>query len=358
MQSMETVRARPWLRATAAVTALLACGVAQAAAVQSGTSARADGSLIHWSLTAPLSAAPDARSPRGVLLVAQGSGCHPASASASVAAAHAVAPALALLTVEKYGVSPDDRPADAMADCSQDYRLHHTVSQRAADALQVLQGLRDAPGWSGPLVLFGGSEGGAVVAQLAPMAHPDAVVVLSSSLGETLAASIRRVVPPPVAEQLDGLLAQARRDPGPGARPVSEWGGNSLRWWADVADTVPARALLSSAAPVLLVQGERDALAPVASARLAQQAYREAGHGGLTYWELPGHDHFMVDAHGVDQRDRVLGRVATWVADRLAERARTGADEGAVDGSAVGATMPDADLLRWHRSMRRLHPWG
>ena len=354
MRIMQSVRTRSWLRAAAAVAAMLACTLAQAATVQAGTRARADGSLIHWSLTPPLHAAPDARSPRGVLLVAQGSGCHPASASASVAAAHAVAPALALLTVEKYGVSPHDRPADAIADCSQDYRLHHTVSQRAADALQVLQALRDAPGWSGPLVLFGGSEGGAVVAQLAPLARPDAVVVMSSSLGETLADTIRRVVPPPVARQLDAVLAQARRDPASGA----SWGGASARWWADVADTVPARALLSSAAPVLLVQGERDALAPVASARLAQQAYREAGHGGLTYWELPGHDHFMVDAHGVDQRDRVLGRVATWVADRLAERARTGADEGAVDGSAVGATMPDADLLRWHRSMRRLHPWG
>ncbi len=352
MPSIRTARPRSWLRAAAAVTAVLACGLAQAAAVQSGTSARADGSLIHWSLTAPLSAAPDARSPHGVLLVAQGSGCLPASASASVAAAHAVAPALALLTVEKYGVSPHDRPADAMADCSQDYRHHHTVSQRAADAQQVLLALRDAPWWSGQLVLFGGSEGGAVVAQLAPLARPDAVVVLSSSLGETLADSIRRVLPPPVARQLDDMLAQARRDPGPG--PL--WGGNSLRWWADVADTVPVRALLTSTAPVLLVQGERDALAPVASARLAQQAYRDAGHGGLTYWELPGHDHFMVDAHGVDQRDRVLGLAATWVADRLAERplrSRTGPHDGGADRS-----MPDADLLRWHRSMRRLHPWG
>ncbi|MCZ4316595.1 hypothetical protein O4H66_24595 [Comamonadaceae bacterium G21597-S1] len=200
MQSMQTARTRSWLRAAAAVTAMLACGLVQAATVQTGTCARVDGSLIHWSLTPPLHAAPDARSPRGVLLVAQGSGCHPASASASVASAHAV-------------------------------------------ALQVLQALRDA-------------------------------------------------------------------------------------------------------------------LAPVASARLAQQAYRDAGHGGLTYWELSGHDHFMVDAHGIDQRDRVLGRVATRVADRLAERARTGADDDAVDGSAVGSTMPDADLLRWHRSMRRLQPWG
>ena len=300
-----------WRKPVAVVATMLLAGAASGGSTTHGNKLRADGTRLHWSLNHPAAAGSS-----GLLLVAQGSGCQPALSSAAVQAAHAVAPGFTLLTVEKYGVSPNDRPADAMSDCSSGYRHKHTVSQRVSDAREVLQSLCGAPWWNGQLVLFGGSEGGAVVAQLTPLVLPDAVVVYSSGLGEPLSDSLKRVVPPQVAQQVDTMLAQARQDP-TGER---SWGGNSFRWWADVADRVPVRALLTTSAPVLLVQGGRDASAPVASARLARDAYQAAGKGGLTYWEYPDHDHFMVDTHGTSHRTKVMARSADWVAAQLRER--------------------------------------
>ncbi|MFC6634012.1 alpha/beta hydrolase [Microbulbifer taiwanensis] len=272
------------------------------------TSKRQDGSSIHWSIEHPAQ-----KEKRGLLLIAQGSGCLPAIRNPVVAQARSVAQGFSTLLVEKYGVSHGDQPQNPMSDCSEEYFAHHTVSQRADDVAQVIGELKDSDWWNGELVLFGGSEGGAVVARLAPRLQPDAVVVFSSGPGESLAVSLPRVIPPEAAKMAHAKFTEARNNP----HSAERWGGNSYRWWADVVDDVPVNHLLKSEAPVLLVQGERDQFAPVQSARAARDAYRAASRCELTYWELSDYDHFMTDSDGENHREAVFSRISAWIGSAL-----------------------------------------
>lgn len=137
---------------------------------------RGDGSLIYWSLDRQR-----ALPKQGVLLLAQGSGCAPAAKNANVRRAKALLSDFAALTVEKYGVVPEEQPEDPYLGCSSIFYAKHTVSQRVEDYEAVLRHLRASSWWDGRLVLFGGSEGGAAVALLAPRVDPTAVVRPSSN---------------------------------------------------------------------------------------------------------------------------------------------------------------------------------
>ena len=300
------------ISALAALLLLTGCG---AASNEPGGLRRADGSEIHWSLEMPSSGVA-----AGVLLVAQGSGCAPAATNPAVREAWAVAPGMALLSIEKLGVAPGDDPTDPISGCSAAYASGHTVSQRVADARAVLDHLAAGGTRLTPLVLFGGSEGGATVARLAAQVPATAVIVYSAGIGEPLAEAMKRVVPPFVAAELDAVIERVRANP----ELAGDWGGNSLRWWADIGEARLVDELMASDAPVLLIQGERDQSAPVESARAAAAAYAAAGRCELTYHEYPGYDHFMTDEAGIPHRDRVFARARLWLSDALRGRAGCG----------------------------------
>ncbi|MGL6161694.1 alpha/beta hydrolase [Microbulbifer sp.] len=268
-------------------------------------SKRPDGSTIYWSIEHP-----SGSEPRGLLLIAQGSGCLPAIQNPTVAQGRSIAPDFSILLVEKYGVTHTDKPESPMSDCPEEYFARHTVSQRADDVVQVVGELKEADWWNGQLVLFGGSEGGAVVARLAPRLQPDAAVVFSSGLGESLAESLPRVIPPPAAREAEAKFAEARENP----ESSEVWGGNSYRWWADIVDDVLVNHLLKTEVPVLLVNGERDS---VQSARAARDAYKIANRCELTYWEFPDYDHFMTDSDGNNHRKEVFAKISEWIDSAL-----------------------------------------
>ncbi|WP_444938174.1 alpha/beta hydrolase family protein [Microbulbifer sp. JMSA002] len=272
------------------------------------TSKRPDTSTLYWSLEFPAHS-----ESHGLLLIAQGSGCLPAIKNKTVQQVKKIAPKFAVLLVEKYGVTHADGPNDQFKDCSQAYVTNHTVEQRTRDIVQIVEELKGADWWNGKLVLFGGSEGGDVVARLAPKLNPDAAVVFSSGLGQSFAEVLKSLVPPHVATEVDAKLAYARTNP----ESVEVWGGNSMRWWADVVDRVPVNDLLDSHVPVLLIQGTEDKSSPVSSGRAARDAYTNAGRCELSYWEYPGYDHYMTDTDGVNHRREVFERVARWIENTL-----------------------------------------
>jgi pimeloyl-ACP methyl ester carboxylesterase len=271
---------------------------------------RADGSELNWSLDRQ-----GGSGRQGVLVLAQGSGCLPAEKSAAIQAAKALLPDFAVVTVEKRGVRQTDAPPDPVQGCTQEFFANHTITSRSADYAQVIDQVRKAPWFDGRLVMFGGSEGGATVAQAAQQVHPDAVVIYSSGLGQPLRSMFKQIVPPQVAAAADTQFARASANP----TSAEVWGGNSYRWWADAVDRIYVDDLLKTKSPVLMVQGGRDQSAPVSSGRAARDAYASAGRHEMTYLEYPDYDHHMKDAKGVSHQAEVFSQISGWLRSKLVE---------------------------------------
>jgi pimeloyl-ACP methyl ester carboxylesterase len=284
--------------------AMAASAPAQAQRTQSIS--RPDGSLIVYHQDRPAG-----RKRAGALLLFQGSGCEPVEADQRVLGyGRMLAPSRVVVTVEKYGVPAASPAAELVEGCSADYWRGNSLSRRVLDALQVTARLREESWWNGDLVLFGGSEGGAVAAMLAPLVpEVRAVIVYSSGIGVPVGELVRMAVPPPVRDQAVAVFAEARRNPDPNRR----WGGASYAWWADAVDQVAARSLLQTRAPVLLIHGSRDQSAPVATARASRDLLAGRPERHFTYREYAGYDHFMTDQAGVDHRPEVFAAAREWL---------------------------------------------
>lgn len=254
---------------------------------------------------------------QGLILMLQGSGCQPVVDRDWLRSEPAIlAPGRAVLVIEKFGVGTGKTEAGEPEEgCPAAYWRGNTLQQRVLDALQVIAHLRQAEWWNGQLIIHGGSEGGAVAALLAPLVpETQAVVIVSSGIGVSVAELIRRAVPPPIAAQIPPILAEAATNP----TSEKRFGGESFRWWASAANVVPARSLLQTKVPIMLIHGTRDQFAPVSTAQATKEMFRQSGRHNLTYREYEGYDHFMVDQAGVSHNDEVMRTIAAWLEARLA----------------------------------------
>ncbi len=250
--------------------------------------------------------------PQGLLLLLQGSGCDSVTTRKTLLRdGLIIRPSYAQLTIEKYGVLAGATNPD---DCTSRFWRHNTIQQRLLDALQVIAELRNEPWWNGDLVIFGGSEGGAVAAILAPLVpETDAAIVFSSGIGWRIEDMIRAAIPPQASEQVDAIFGEARSNP----TGEKQWGGASYRWWADSLDLVPAQALVGSEFPLLLVHGERDQFAPVETARAAAKLWSDNNRPDTTYREYPGYDHFMIDAENENHNGEVMADIEEWLGRQI-----------------------------------------
>jgi len=265
---------------------------------------RPDGSRIIYRLDAPA----DVDAPYGLLFLAQGSGCQPATLEGRFSHSEKIAPGFARLSIEKYGVDPSDSDREE-GDCMAAFYARDTLDQRVLDAARVLSAFRGASWWSGDLVMFGGSEGGAVVAMLAGLVpETDAVVVLSSGLGFTVEETVLAAVPPYAREVVSAQFRAARER----GAPNDHFSGHSHHWWAHALNQRPVTTLLPLEVPVLVVQGGRDTSAAPESAR-AGVAELEGRGRCVTYHEHEALDHFMRDREGVDRRSEIYGEIANWL---------------------------------------------
>lgn len=275
---------------------------------------RKDGTLIHWYLDRQMS-----MSKQGIIVLAQGSGCESVIHNKNIEIAKGLLPGFAALTVDKYGVNPGDS-SSSMDDCSKVYFAHHTVSQRVEDYVTVLKQLEHMPWWNGQLVLFGGSEGGAVVEILAARVNANAAVVFSSATGIPFRDAFVQVLPPDLATRAADELRSAKRHP----MSAHVWAGNSYRWWADIIDRPLWKEALRAKEPILVVQGRRDRSNPVVAARAFRDAFDAEKRCNLTYWEFEDYDHTMTDTSGVSHLRDVLTQIGVWLRQRLAGDASPG----------------------------------
>lgn len=268
---------------------------------------RDDGTEIIYSLDG---LDPDG-SEQGILLLAQGSGCDPATLPGRFENAELIAPGFARLAIEKYGVTPDNAAQDGS--CSEAFYVGDTLQQRVQDAEAVIAALSDQDWWNEDLVLFGGSEGGAVVSMLASrVAEADAVVVFSSGLGFTVEETVMASIPPPVQPMAQQAFADARQN----AQTDVFFGGHSHHWWSNALDVRPVNFLLDQDIPVRVVHGTRDASAPIDAARSGVSLLQEVGVC-VAYDEREGLDHFMTDAEGNSHRVDVYTDIADWISGVL-----------------------------------------
>lgn len=278
---------------------------AQVAPLERSIVHRADGSSVSFLVEAGGEGKQDA------LIILQGTGCREVSDNPSaVRVAELLAPDRRLVLINQPGVLAGAE-TELVDGCPTDYWERSTLHQRALDVLLVVADLRRHDWWSGKLVIFGGSEGGAVVALAAPLLpEVQAAIVFSSGTGLTVRELIRRALPPPVAAQLDVQVAAAR------AKPTSEtrWAGLSHKWWADAADVMPARALALSSAPVLLIHGAQDSSSPVEAARAGHEYLKAVGKGNVAYFEYAPLDHFMRESGGEDRLPEVMEDAKRWLA--------------------------------------------
>ncbi len=248
---------------------------------------------------------------QSILLMLHGSGCEPVKSRDWLTTdPEIIVPEAALLVIEKYGVGTDYEEAEKVDSCSRDYWDHATLSRRVADAVQVIAALRSEDWWNGSLIIYGGSEGGAVAAMIVPLVpESKAVIIQSSGIGLSVGRLIETAVPPMVKPLVKRAIANARENPTGNKHAL----GASYSWWADAADIVAARSLLQTDVPVLLIHGTRDQSAPVSTARAARDLLKKAGKTSFRYVEYEGYDHFMVDADGVDHRPATLHMANKWL---------------------------------------------
>ncbi|MHA6298705.1 alpha/beta hydrolase family protein [Devosia sp. CAU 1758] len=287
---------------TGPIITALACLPAFAAA-EPHTLARADGTLIHYTIDRPDGDA------AGLVLIAQGSGCLPGATNPALATVRAAFPLHAALIVEKIGVTPDSNIVDGSIDCPAAFLESYTASQRVEDYLAVVEHLEpDASLRFDRLVLYGGSEGGLAVARLATQLNPAATIIMSSGTGLTLADLIKTTVPPEGHAMLEAGFAAARAAP-----DSSEiFAGSSYKFWADIIDQRPLDYMLESRGALLLIQGGRDLSNPAAAARTTVDAFSEAGDCRLTYWEFPTLDHGMLMPSRASRLAVIAKRAAEW----------------------------------------------
>lgn len=127
------------------------------------------------------------------------------------------------------------------------------------------------------------------MAMLAAQVNADAAILLSTGGGEPFGQMVR------------------------GSIPKEGWAGYSLRFWADIIDRRVADDMLLASTKFLLVQGGRDASGAATIARKTVDLFTQARRSNLTYWELTGLDHGMVDASGGGHMGPILEQASSWV---------------------------------------------
>lgn len=265
--------------------------------VLADTLQRADGSEIVYYLDRP------GRPSFALAVILQGSECLRVSDKYGAYVEQLNDAGLAVLRVEKPGLSPES----PVGDCPEEYLRLNSIDRRVLDLLAVLGHLRrHESAWNRQLGLSGGSEGSMVAALAAPMLPETRALLLLSSgggweFGDEVKASIAAAMRASGAsdEQVAQQMAKTDEEwktiaeqPVPGKEWASDGklGRNTYLWWNNAIKQATYRVLADLTVPTRVYQGTSDTSLPPESARRLAERMKEAGRVNFELREYHG-DH-------------------------------------------------------------------
>ena len=184
---------------------------------------------------------------------------------------------------------------------------------------------------TGKVVACGWSEGGVLVTRLAAenrrITH--LVSVISTGLNQFYSSIINRRMDAAMGNMthreaqaaVDSLFAvyeEIYSDP----NNVEKWYyGHPYRRWGSFCDYVPLEDLVKMDIPILFVNGSNDRNSPILQADYVKLEFIRLGKDNLTYWVLPGVDHWLfevVEENGEEKakshREEVFQGIREWIA--------------------------------------------
>lgn len=195
-----------------------------------------------------------------------------------------------VFAVEKPGIAEGDL-GFACSDAFHAADILPAILARQRAALDWLR--RGGDGGSGPVTLFGVSEGGSVAVALAAEAGPaivDRVIVVGSG-GLPLRRSLQILASRDrLPIDVEALFSEVASDPHAVSRRRL---GHAHAYWSSMLDADPLPAYLRLQVPTLVLFGEQDRSVPVESAWHLREALRIAGRRNVTVGIVPGADHTL-----------------------------------------------------------------
>jgi pimeloyl-ACP methyl ester carboxylesterase len=292
------------------------------------TLTRFDGSDIHYYLGRR-----GITKSQPILIIMQGSDCNSVMNNPRIKEIAAVAPAAAVLLVEKYAITADlpFSTETARSDCPEAYLKSNVPEQRVMDYAQIVAALRisAASWWNQKLIIVGGSEGAQIAEQVAAIIPETDCLIIFGFGGRHFEDDVLQSVRHDMKEQglddkateeqvvaMQEMFKAALRD-----RSRNEIAsGYSHAWWASMLSMDQSAMLQAVTVPVLAIQGGRDHNVSIAGARALMSPLRARGRSNAEYIEYPGLDHAFKDDDGNSHWDRVIHDISIWLNQRPASR--------------------------------------
>lgn len=257
---------------------------------------RPDGSFLKGYFTPPM----EENFP--IALMIQGAPCNSISKFHEDFKEKITAMGMGLLSLEKRGVT-------AQAIDQEEYNRFNCMENRIADHLLGIQNLREGfiPGWTGQLIIMGGSEGGMIGGTLAARIPETTALLLFSTGGgwkrriEMRWALQRHLEKEGVSQKdikrylawIEHKFDEMLFDPS----PKKQFLGYTYKWWASHLkfNRLP-EDLLSLQCPIYYVHGTEDELIPIESADYLAEQFKLRGKTNLLYRRLDGDMHSLSKA--------------------------------------------------------------
>ncbi|KZL16477.1 Alpha/beta hydrolase family protein [Pseudovibrio sp. Ad26] len=256
-----------------------------------------------------------------LLVLIQGSDCNSVAHNTLINEQFSqVLPEADVLTVEKYGITPDltwDRN-DERADCPADYIENDSPERRTADYIKTINQLKEG-GTYERVFLLGGSEG-AVVANL--IAAKTDFVTASVALNgggrhfiDDILHNMKSSGMPDEAfkEASEGFQGFAQQVTASKSFEVN-MSGHGYNWWNTMLKLDQLEILAQVENPVLIVQGGQDqSVSPKAvEEQIAKLA--ELSKTNITYKSYPDMTHSFKGAEGESAVGQVITDIQSWLA--------------------------------------------